>query len=265
MALDAPQLPAPAFDLNLLSKEAGRRAVALVQRNTPKPDPSWVEIKDGYLILSMRSASDGSTFSLKLVPKAEEGDGGGGGGGPLARALAESSTGSGSGEFSLDGSFSLSEPESGSGSDDSSGSDESSYSESESDSSSKNCIVAFQGKYIGWVCNERPEAKFEDVVTVPLLPGRTVAVASIPVEFADCCVPGTIRATRVMASEPVLATARVGADRLLQVRIQPSTEVVKVAVRIEGTRKGHAGRWRKYSSDQFLANIQFYSIAQGLP
>lgn len=261
MALDAPKLPAPAFDLSLLSKEASRRAVALVQRNTPKPDASWVEIKEGYLILSMRPASDGSTFSLKLVPKAEEGDGGGGGGGgPLARALAESSTGSGSGEFSLDGSFSISEPESGSGSEDSSGSDESSDSGSESDSSSKNCIVVFQGKYIGWVCNERPEAKFEDVVTVPLLSGRTVAVASIPVEFADCCVPGTIRATRVMASEPVLATARVGADRLLQVRIQPSTEIVKVAVRIEGTRKGHAGRWREYSPDQFLANIQFYSI-----
>lgn len=134
--------------------------------------------------------------------------------------------------------------------------------------SSKTAIVPHGEEWVGWVCTERPEAVFEDVVEVRLR--GAFGLARVPEEFLSAVEPETMRATSAMGTDaPAIMAARVhrdggAADVFVVVQAAPVPGVPacsRAVVRIEGVRRGQAGRWRRYAPEVAAANDAFWRRA----
>lgn len=231
---DLPSVPnAPVL---VLKRSSALALIRGIRSRTPKVASGSVEVAgvDGVpvkLSLGIRVADDGTTISLKKQNGEEE------------------SSSDSSSDNSQDSDSQPSNQES-------SGPDES------NSESSKTAIVPFQGKYIGWVCSERPEAKFEDVVRVEFAPGQTLATIQLEPEFLSGVEPGTAVATSCLPDALVPATAKINAESLVvRVGVCPGEVLTHVLVHIEGTRKGHVGRWIEYTPEEAEANRLFYNLA----
>lgn len=232
---DLPSVPsAPVL---VLKRSSALALIRGIRCRTPKVATGFVEVAgiDGVPVrlgLGIRNADDGTTISLKKFDGEDD------------------SSSDSSSDSSQDSNSQPSNQESSSGPDQS------------NSESSKTAIVPFRGKYIGWVCSERPEAKFEDVVRVEFAPGQTLATIQLEPEFLSGVEPGTAVATSCLPDALVPATAKINADSLaVRVGICPGEVLTHVLVHIEGTRKGHAGRWIEYTPEEAEANRLFYNLA----
>lgn len=122
--------------------------------------------------------------------------------------------------------------------------------------------------YIGWVCVEAPEAIFEDVieVTAPSGQGHLRTDVSIDPRHVECCEPNSLRAVAVALSSPGWQPGtRVEHGVLIVDWHLEGWEQRPMTARItvEGTRLGHAERWREYTREQYEANVKFWSGLKG--
>lgn len=239
---DLPQLPEKG-KLLFVSRRALLALLAGIRRRTVKVAGGYVEVERNgqpvQLSLGLRAADDGRTIFLREN-----------GGADTSSSSSESSSSSSS-----------------SGTDSSQPSD-SPPSES---SDSKTAIVWAGGRWIGWVCRESPEAKFDDVMEMAVgapKEGQAVALATLPVEMVESCEVETLRVISVMPDKLALCAGKVIHELdgvTVQVKVCQIPGLAewpaKLLVRVEGTRRGHAGRWKEYTEEQAAANARFYALA----
>lgn len=250
----------------ILRRETVAKVLAEVSRMTPKAASQWIDFGDrGHLSLRDRKAADGTTVRLALVPPSEDGAEpfpapSGGSGGPNAPSESvpipqppPDSSGTGEGSGGTGG---------GSGAGSGTGTESSSSGPPGSGSGSSKAsmaIVPAAGRWIAWVVRESPEAKFEERFYVATdAAGR--GEMTLPADWLESCEEGSIRAVEATPDGPGAATARV-VDGVLQVETWAAAGAL---VAVEGTRRGHAGRWAEYSPGEALANDWFYQIAESL-
>jgi hypothetical protein len=113
-------------------------------------------------------------------------------------------------------------------------------------------------KFLGLMCAEMPETRFEDLVRVCL--DGTEAVAQIDPRFIAVCEPGTIEVVGLVASCPITLGAEV-LDSTVKIMASCSVEGVKVTARISGIRLGHRSRFPEFSQEQMVRNNDFWSQA----
>lgn len=136
---------------------------------------------------------------------------------------------------------------------------------SDSGSSSKEANVPFGDEFIAWVCAERPEAIFSDVVVFKLQGPGGFAVLTKPLdsEFEQSIEPGSALVVE-LAADHFCRLAAFVKDGVILVHvwclgvIMPST----VTVKVQGVRKGYAQRWKRRSPAEVEANQEFWSAAR---
>lgn len=141
-------------------------------------------------------------------------------------------------------------------------------SSSGSSSGSKTAIIQVGDEYIGWFATERPDARFEDVATVPLT--GTEGLWFVPPEAVGSIRAGTFQCTSVKCDGLVAATAEIillGEQVLIGVTIADvghglATEAV---VRYEGVSIESPEPWKRFTEAQYLSNLAFYRSAHGDP
>lgn len=126
-------------------------------------------------------------------------------------------------------------------------------------------------EWVQWVCAERPEAIFEEVMTLTLA-GHGRAAQPLPRELVQSCEPGSLRAVHAQPLGALArATARVqrfadGAWWLLAevAPVRGGQMPGQVRVRLEGKRRGGPPRWQRMSAEQARRNEAFWAAARAI-
>jgi hypothetical protein len=113
-------------------------------------------------------------------------------------------------------------------------------------------------KFLGLMCTEMPETRFEDLVRARL--DGTEASVPIDPRFVAVCEPGSIEVVSLVASRPVTLGAEV-VDRTVKIMAACAAEGVSVTARLSGIRRGHTTRFPEFSQEQMIRNNEFWSQA----
>jgi hypothetical protein len=130
--------------------------------------------------------------------------------------------------------------------------------------SGKSAIVAYtpengEEQYVGMMCVEMPETRFEDTVHAFICHRGTVALDAC---FVAICEPDSFEVVGRNTSHPIpLGVSLRGTDVQLELAYRAET-VVHVTVRVSGIRKGSAGRFRQFTKEQMERNEAFWRQAR---
>ena len=119
----------------------------------------------------------------------------------------------------------------------------------------KMAIVPYQSEFVGLVCAEMPEARFEDIQKVELKGRRFTSVDIDPV-FLDVCEPGSIVVSSAVPSHIAVVAARLEGNKLT---VEVDRDVPYVTVRLTGVRKGHTSRFARFSQTEAESNTRFWN------
>jgi hypothetical protein len=122
----------------------------------------------------------------------------------------------------------------------------------------KTAIVAWRNEYLGLMCVESPQVRFEDVMRVRIQ--GEVTTCPISREFYDICELNSLEVVGVSTPIPTVVGVEI-TDNLLQVRIAGKLPEY-VTVKVSGIRAGRQGvRFPRYTEDQMHKNDAFWRQA----
>jgi hypothetical protein len=116
-------------------------------------------------------------------------------------------------------------------------------------------------EYMGLICAEMPEVRFEDVLVVPI-PTETPTMLQLDPLFVGACEPDSIQVVGLVPTTPVVLGAAVLNGYLMVERAEDTDNMIygDVVVRVSGIRKGRDGvRFPRFSENEFEKNTQFWS------
>jgi hypothetical protein len=113
-------------------------------------------------------------------------------------------------------------------------------------------------EYVGLICVESPEVRFEDVLTIGLQSDGT-GVGKIDPTFIEVCEEGSIKVISLAPSLPVTVGATIENGSVKLVTDKAVTGSCYVNVKISGIRKGRNGiRFPRFSADEYNKNRTFW-------
>jgi hypothetical protein len=115
-------------------------------------------------------------------------------------------------------------------------------------------------EYLGLLCTEMPEARFEDLIVVkdPTFP-CTVAIDPKLLSFLK---PGTLLISGVTCSHPEPVGAEVvGNNVILRSKVDALPEGATITIRVSGVRKDQPMRWPRFTEQQADRNTLFWAQA----
>lgn len=116
--------------------------------------------------------------------------------------------------------------------------------------------------YVGLMCTEMPEARFEDVVHLALTSDATRY--AIDPTFLTVCEPDTIQVVGIVPSRPLIVGARVVRDTLIVEKTGDTN--CHVTVKLSGIRRDRYGiRFPQYGYQEMQHNNQFWNSAFQMP
>ena len=119
--------------------------------------------------------------------------------------------------------------------------------------------MPYQDRYVGLYCVESPEARFQDVVRVPILtPTTTVPIDPV---FLAVCEQGSVEVISVASPSPAVVGASLS-GRWLTVKVASDLPPF-VTVLLSGIRLGRRGmRFPVMTRTQMLRNNSFWDQAR---
>tara|TARA_B100000700_G_C14553661_1_gene627773 strand:- start:42 stop:458 length:417 start_codon:yes stop_codon:yes gene_type:complete len=132
--------------------------------------------------------------------------------------------------------------------------------------------VEYLDEYVGLICVEGPEPRFEDILTVNLedFPADNAdgylrfKITMDPI-FQEVCAKNTISVTSTTASKPCVLGAHVeDSNVILQVINLTNAELseIDVTIVVSGVRKDHESiRFPRYGEEEMIRNKEFWSQA----
>jgi hypothetical protein len=124
----------------------------------------------------------------------------------------------------------------------------------------KTAIVPTHAGFVGLVCTEMPEARFEDLIEVSNPERETFLVLPLDRIYLETIAPGTATVAAIVSDTPCPVGAKVVDGMLyLDMMALPGAKIPsKIAVRLSGLRKGSTARFRRYTEEQARANTAFW-------
>jgi hypothetical protein len=123
----------------------------------------------------------------------------------------------------------------------------------------KYAIVETRAGWVGLLCTEMPEARFEDVIVVDNLSQVTVLHVPLDPCFLETIEPVSATVISLLGDVPcALGGAVVGPN--LYIDIDPGGAIPRrVTARVSGVRKGRGGvRFPKFTAEDATANSRFW-------
>jgi hypothetical protein len=114
-------------------------------------------------------------------------------------------------------------------------------------------------KFVGLLCAEMPEARFEDVIVIKD-PDFTQPV-DIDRKLLDFCVPGSVVVCGTACDLPVALGARVHNGRLHLACSSDLPKGTSITIRVSGIRRDQPTRWPEFTEDQYRQNTKFWNKA----
>ena len=115
---------------------------------------------------------------------------------------------------------------------------------------------------VGLFCAEMPEARFEDIIVVPVFSATTIA--QIDERFLKTCEPGSIVVAGCVPSEPVTVAAKVADDKVIIRAPLTVPPELRVNLLLSGVRSGFANRrFPLFTRRQMESNNEFWNRAYG--
>ena len=113
-------------------------------------------------------------------------------------------------------------------------------------------------QFVGLVCVEAPETRFEDVITLEV-DGRGFIDEPIDPQFVFVCEPESIEAVSYVCSDPAIAGIRI-TDGIMMIEFGNATPLPdRITIKVSGIRKGRAGRrFVEYSEEDAHRNTAFW-------
>lgn len=113
--------------------------------------------------------------------------------------------------------------------------------------------------YVGLICVEGPEVRFEDVMRIelPEPPGGRIPIDPL---FFSVCEPDSIEVVGLVPSLPVVAGARVSNREIILSRETYTNQPVSATIKLSGIRLGRKDvRFPRFTEDQYQRNKRFWS------
>lgn len=121
------------------------------------------------------------------------------------------------------------------------------------------------GDYVGLVCVEMPETRFDDIMVVDSAGGERIILAQLDEEYVHVCEEGTIQAISYTCSTPSLCGLSIVKDGdeppYLKIEISESSPIPdKIVVKISGIRDGRIkSRFDKFTEEEAFRNNSFWN------
>ena len=124
----------------------------------------------------------------------------------------------------------------------------------------KTAIVPWRNEFVGLMCVEAPDVRFEDVVRIAITGPETKC--PIDVTLFDICELGSLQVVSVVSPIPTLVGACV-LDNLVRIRISGDLPEY-VLVKLSGIRAGRGTvRFPRFNEEQMHKNDAFWDQARG--
>lgn len=129
----------------------------------------------------------------------------------------------------------------------------------DSSGSSKTAIIPFHDEYVGLACMEGSEAWFFDIIDVEVESRNSYL--SLPEELISSCEEESLEVLSIHGvDKPCKATGSIISGKL-NIKIHNFFAPKTVKIFLYGIRKGHRGKYKRYTEGQFRSNNKFYASA----
>ena len=115
-----------------------------------------------------------------------------------------------------------------------------------------------EDRYVGLICVESPDVRFEDVLRVGLT-SEGLGRAKLDSRFISVCEPGSIEVVSLAPSIPVAVGAVVEDGMVVLTANCPGVSNSYVIVKVSGIRRGRNGvRFPQFTAEEFKRNTAFW-------
>jgi hypothetical protein len=121
--------------------------------------------------------------------------------------------------------------------------------------------VPYEDEFVGMVCVESPDVRFEFVVDVKL---NEYGVAAVPIDqiYKSICEPDTIQVVGWSTSKPILL-GTVIANNTVYATASPRRGPVDVVLKLSGIRLGRKNqKFQRFTLDEMKKNTAFWNSWQ---
>jgi len=117
-----------------------------------------------------------------------------------------------------------------------------------------------QGEWVGMICVEMPEARFDDLVTIIDPPQEAVLRYPLDRNYLAVCEPGTIVPASVVVDVPIaLGVAVEEGDLVIRQPAGLAQPIRRITITLSGIRRGRGRRFQVFEPEVAARNNAFWS------